>query len=92
MPRTKTSNHTNRSPQTCGAIDSGILSPGDPLPTEKSLAERYGVAPSTAHRAVALLVAAGLVTASRGRRATVSLGGEAPLAASVIELVRSTQS
>ncbi|WP_406046595.1 GntR family transcriptional regulator [Kribbella sp. NBC_00889] len=52
-----------------GAIDSGILSPGDPLPSEKSLAERYGAAPSTAHRAVALLVAAGLVTASRGRRA-----------------------
>ena len=36
-----------------GAIGSGILAPGDPLPTEKALAERYGVAPSTAHRAIA---------------------------------------
>lgn len=55
-----------------GAIDSGVLAPGDPLPTEKDLANRYGVAASTAHRAVVLLVAAGLVTASRGVRATVA--------------------
>jgi integrase len=55
-----------------GAIDSGILVPGDPLPTEKALAARYAVAQSTAHRAVALLTAAGLVTASRGVRATVT--------------------
>lgn len=54
-----------------GAIDSGILVPGDPLPSEKALASRYGVATSTAHRAVALLVAAGRVKASRGVRATV---------------------
>jgi integrase len=38
----------------------------------KALAERYGVAVSTAHRTVALLVDAGLVTASRGVRATVA--------------------
>jgi integrase len=56
-----------------GAIDSGVLMPGDPLPTEKALAERYDVAPSTAHRAVALLVASGLVAASRGVRATVAV-------------------
>jgi DNA-binding transcriptional regulator YhcF (GntR family) len=55
-----------------GAIDSGVLAPGDPLPTEKALADRYGVAVSTAHRAVALLVAAGLVNSSRGVRATVA--------------------
>jgi integrase/DNA-binding transcriptional regulator YhcF (GntR family) len=55
-----------------GAIDSGILMPGDPLPTEKALAARYEVAASTAHRAVALLVAAGLAQASRGVRATVA--------------------
>lgn len=58
-----------------GAIDSGVLLPGDALPTEKALATRYGVAASTAHRAVALLVAAGAVTASRGRRATVAGAG-----------------
>jgi DNA-binding transcriptional regulator YhcF (GntR family) len=55
-----------------GAIDSGILMPGDPLPSEKKLATRYGVAASTAHRAVAVLVAAGLVRASRGVGATVA--------------------
>jgi integrase len=54
-----------------GAIDSGILMPGDPLPTEKALATRYDVAASTAHRAVALLAAAGIVKTSRGVRATV---------------------
>jgi integrase len=68
-----------------GAIDSGILTPRDPMPTEKALASRYGVAASTAHRAVALLVAAGLVTASRGKRATVAAGVE-PEVASVTEL------
>jgi DNA-binding GntR family transcriptional regulator len=46
--------------------------PGDPLPTEKALAARYGVAASTAHRAVALLVSAGIVVSSRGVRATVA--------------------
>lgn len=59
------------------AIESGILAPGDPLPTEKALAARYGVAASTAHRAVAVLVAAGLVTSSRGVRATVAKTGAA---------------
>jgi integrase len=68
-----------------GAIDAGILAHGDPLPPEKVLAARYGVAASTAHRAVALLVAAGLVTASRGKRATVATGDDPPLA-SVTEL------
>ncbi|HEY0470571.1 MAG TPA: GntR family transcriptional regulator [Kribbella sp.] len=56
-----------------GAIDSGILTPGDPIPSEKALAKRYDVAASTAHRAVALLVAAGVVRASRGVRATVAV-------------------
>lgn len=68
-----------------GAIDAGILAHGDPLPSEKVLAARYGVAASTAHRAVAMLVAAGLVTASRGKRAAVATGGE-PEVASVTEL------
>jgi len=55
-----------------GAIACGALRPGEPLPTEQELASLYRVAPSTAHRAVAVLVAAGVVTASRGRRAMVS--------------------
>lgn len=55
-----------------GAITSGFVAAGDPLPPIKALAERYGVAVSTAHRAVALQVDAGLVNASRGVRATVA--------------------
>ena len=55
-----------------GAIQSGILQRGDPLPPEKTLAERYGVAVSTAHRAVSELVTSGLATASRGKRAVVT--------------------
>jgi DNA-binding GntR family transcriptional regulator len=50
----------------CGALQSGGL-----LPTIADLATRYEVAVGTAHRAVAMLVAAGLATASRGRRAVV---------------------
>jgi DNA-binding GntR family transcriptional regulator len=57
-----------------GAITSGFVAPGDPLPTMKSLAQRYGVALSTAQRAVSVLVEAGLVNASRGVRATVARG------------------
>jgi integrase len=55
-----------------GAIACGALQPGDPLLPMVELARRYGVAVSTAHRAVAELVHAGLVTASRGKRATVA--------------------
>ncbi|HZO66299.1 MAG TPA: GntR family transcriptional regulator [Kribbellaceae bacterium] len=42
------------------------------MPSEKALAARYGVSRSRAHRAVAVLVAAGQVLASRGRRAVVA--------------------
>jgi integrase len=55
-----------------GAIRSGALAPGDLLPTEKALAASCAVAASTAHRAVAALVADGPVTASRGKRAVVA--------------------
>lgn len=55
-----------------GAIQSGILAPGDILPSEKTLAMRYSVAPSTAHRAIASLVADGLARSSSGQRTTVS--------------------
>jgi integrase len=53
------------------AIRCGALATGDPLPTVKTLAQRYSVSQGTAHRAVALLAAAGEVVSSRGRRATV---------------------
>ncbi len=54
-----------------GAIVCGALRPGDQLPTVADLANRYSVAVGTAYRAVAELRSAGLVAASRGRRAVV---------------------
>lgn len=53
------------------AITCGALRPGQQLPTVEELAARYGVAPSTAHRAVAELSESGLVSVSRGRRPVV---------------------
>ena len=55
-----------------GAIASGILISGVAIPSEKVLAGRYGVAISTAHRAVALLHADGLLRTSSGRRTVVA--------------------
>src|SRR6266511_2975216 len=54
------------------AITCGALCPGDQFPTESDLATRYGVAASTAHRAIADLTLAGLAMASRGKRAVVA--------------------
>jgi integrase len=55
-----------------GAIESGVLRPGDVLPTVKEIAGRYRVAASTAHRALSALVAERLCNASRGKRVTVA--------------------
>lgn len=55
-----------------GAIISGVLPSGEPLPTVADLAARYGVSFGTAQRAIAQLKAANLVIVSRGRRAVVS--------------------
>jgi hypothetical protein len=54
------------------AIACGALKPGDALPPVTDLAGRYGVAPSTAHRAITDLADDGAVTVSRGRRAIVA--------------------
>ena len=54
-----------------GAIRCGALGVGDVLPPVKELARRYGVAVSTAHRAIAQLAAEGVIQASRGRRPVV---------------------
>jgi DNA-binding GntR family transcriptional regulator len=43
----------------------------------KELARRYGVAVSTAHRAIAQLAAEGVIQASRGRRPVVLDPGQA---------------
>jgi integrase len=52
-------------------IMSGELQPGDTLPTVVQLAAEHTVAAGTAHRAMALLQAEGLINVARGRRATV---------------------
>ena len=54
------------------AILDGTLTNGNILPTVKELAIQHHVCPSTAHRAIAVLVRERLVIVSRGRRATVS--------------------
>jgi len=54
------------------AIRCGALRPGEFLPTVEQLKERYQVSAGTANRAMAELKQAGLITASRGRRAAVS--------------------
>jgi DNA-binding GntR family transcriptional regulator len=48
-------------------ISEGKLRPGDRLPSEVQLCERYEVSPMTARRAINILLDEGLVTASRGR-------------------------
>lgn len=54
------------------AILDGVLLAGSVLPTVKKIARRHHVCPSTAHRAIAVLVREQLVVVSRGRRAIVS--------------------
>lgn len=49
------------------AILEGRLEPGDRLPSENELAERYGTSRPTVRRALALLKAEGLVTTEQGR-------------------------
>jgi GntR family transcriptional regulator len=50
-----------------GKIEAGELAPGDPLPSEPELAERYGVSRTSARNGIKLLVAWGLVVVERGR-------------------------
>lgn len=52
-------------------IDSGELAPGDKLPSERVLADRYGVARNTAREAVRLLAEEGLITVQHGKGAFV---------------------
>src|SRR5262249_36442560 len=55
------------------AILDGAYADGEPLPTIKQLAQTYQVATGTAHRALSLLTAWGLVNVSRGQRATARI-------------------
>ena len=49
------------------SMAAGILRPGDQLPSEAQLCERYGVSPMTVRRAVNALVDQGIVVAEQGR-------------------------
>jgi DNA-binding GntR family transcriptional regulator len=48
-------------------IEAGELAPGDSLPSESALAERYGVARGTVRHALAELEGAGLVESVHGK-------------------------
>lgn len=50
----------------CSMVD-GILRPGDQLPSEAQLCERYNVSPMTVRRTINLLVDQGVVIAQQGR-------------------------
>jgi DNA-binding GntR family transcriptional regulator len=50
-----------------GQIASGTLAPGDKLPSIRSLAERFGMAPMTAQSAIDMLRSEGLIYTSPGR-------------------------
>ncbi len=45
----------------------GLLRPGDQLPSEAQIVERYGVSPMTVRRAINILVDQGVVIAEQGR-------------------------
>jgi len=49
------------------SMAAGILRPGDQLPSEAQLCERYGVSPMTVRRAINTLVDQGMVIAEQGR-------------------------
>ncbi len=50
-----------------GQIAAGVFRPGDRLPSEAQLCERYGVSPMTVRRVINILVDQGLVVAEQGR-------------------------
>jgi GntR family transcriptional regulator len=50
-----------------GQIASGQFRPGDRLPSEAQLCERYGVSPMTVRRVINILADQGVVTAEQGR-------------------------
>ncbi len=60
------------------AIASGLLHPGDSLPTVRQLADDLGINLNTVARAYRLLESDGLVTSIRGRGSVVRSAREAP--------------
>ncbi|WP_156373243.1 FadR/GntR family transcriptional regulator [Pseudorhodoferax sp. Leaf267] len=75
------------------SILDGQLQPGMPLPTEQSLAERFGVHRSTVREAIRQIEQEGLVQRREGRRLFVALPGlyeMAPRAARLLLLQQTT--
>ncbi len=60
------------------AIASGLLRPGDSLPTVRQLAQDLGINLNTVARAYRMLESDGLVTSIRGRGSIVRSAREAP--------------
>jgi DNA-binding GntR family transcriptional regulator len=57
-------------------IEAGELAPGDQLPTQRELAEDYGVGRETVKRALEQLRAARLVVSHQGKGSFVGQGGD----------------
>lgn len=75
------------------AIVLGMLAPGERLPSESALAERFGVAPATVREALADLRERRLVTTQRGRRGgSFVTMDEADRVAAVEQRIRSLSS
>ena len=49
------------------SMATGVLRPGDQLPSEAQLCDRYGISPMTVRRAINMLVDQGIVIAEQGR-------------------------
>ena len=49
------------------SVATGAMRPGDQLPSESQLCDRYGVSPMTVRRAINILIDQGVVTAEQGR-------------------------
>jgi GntR family phosphonate transport system transcriptional regulator len=60
--------------QIAGQIRSGVLTPGEQLPTEAQLAARFAVNRHTARRALAALASEGMVRAAQGKGTFVEAG------------------
>ncbi|MDU4569909.1 GntR family transcriptional regulator [Corynebacterium sp.] len=67
-------------------ISSGVLQPGDFLPSEADLCEKFSSSRGPVRQAVAALRAKGLVSSGRGRRSTVLASTQAELFESIYSI------
>src|SRR6185437_10961534 len=75
----------------CGAIASGVLKPGDRIPSARALTRELGLARGTIEAAYSLLAAEGYIQA-RGQAGTVvtpDLKPRTPVAAPMLETIHS---